>query len=79
MQGLDDTPLTAGLYPMNLTEPNKIFVLSVHCNESHSYLFVSATKNISVPSKKKSEIKDYTLFLVNISKDFSINKMNKWD
>ena len=52
MQGLDDTPLTAGLYPMNLTEPNKILVLSVHCNESHSYLFVSATKIYQFQAKK---------------------------
>ena len=30
-QGLDDTTLTAeAIYPINFTQPNKIFVLSLH-------------------------------------------------
>ena len=44
-QGLDDTTLPAETkYPINFTQPNKRFVLSLHYNESNSFLFVNATK-----------------------------------
>ena len=34
-QGLDDATLTAEpIYPINFTQPNKRFVLSLHYNES---------------------------------------------
>ena len=42
-QRLDDTTLTAkAIYPINFTQPNKRFVLSLHYNGSSSFLFVSA-------------------------------------
>ena len=76
-QGLDDTTLTAeALYPINFTQPNKRFVLSLHCNESNSILFVNATK-IHQFKVKDSELKNYALCLGNISKDFAINNMKK--
>ena len=31
-------------YPIKFTQPRKIFVLSLHCNGSNSFLFVNATK-----------------------------------
>ena len=40
-----------------------------------SYLLM--LQNISIQSKKNSEIKDYTLRFGNISKDFTINNMKK--
>ena len=44
-QRLDDTTLTVeALYPINFTQPNKRFVLSLHYNGSNSFLFVDATK-----------------------------------
>ena len=44
-QGLDDTTLTAeAIYPINFSQPNKRFVLSLHYNGSNSFLFVNATK-----------------------------------
>ena len=44
-QSLDDTTLTAeAVYPINFTQPNKTFVLSVHYNGSKKFLFVNATK-----------------------------------
>ena len=50
-QGLNDTTLTAeALHPINFTQPNKRFVLSLHYNGSNSF-FVNATKNIN--SKEK--------------------------
>ena len=74
---LDHTTLTAeAKYPINFTQPNKRFVLSLHYNDSNSFLFVNATKIYQFKAKK-SEIKDYTLCLGNISKDFTINNMKK--
>ena len=44
-QGLDDMTLTAETkYPINFKQSGKIFVLSLHCNGSNSFLFVNATK-----------------------------------
>ena len=76
-QGLDDTTLTAeAIYPINFTQPNKRFVLSLHYNGSNTFLFVSATKIYQFKSKN-CEVKDYSLCLGNISKDFTINNMEK--
>ena len=74
-QGLDDTTLTAeAKYPINFTQPNKRFVLSLHYNGSNSFLFVNATKIYQFKAKD-SEIKKYPTCLGNISKDFTANNM----
>ena len=53
-QGLNDTTLTAEtIYPINFTQPNKRFLLSLHYNGSNSFLFVNFTKNISIKSKRQ--------------------------
>ena len=76
-QALDDTILTAeAIYPINFTQSNKRFVLSLHCRGSNSFLFVNATK-INQFKARNSEIKNYTLCLGNISKDFTINNLKK--
>ena len=76
-QGLDDTTLTAeAKYPINFTQPRKRFVLSLHCNGSNCSLFVNPTEIYQFKAKD-SEIKDYTLCLGNISKDFTINTLKK--
>ena len=76
-QRLDDMTLTAeAIYPINLTQSNKRFELSLHYNGSNSFLFVNATKIYQIKAKD-SEIKDYALSLGNISKDFTINNMKK--
>ena len=76
-QGLDDTTLTAeAKYPINCTQPRKLFVLSLHYNGNSSLLFLNAVKIYQFKAKY-SEIKDYTLCLSNISKDFTINNMKK--
>ena len=76
-QGLDDTTLTAGAkYPVSFTQARKKFVLSLHYNGSNSFLFVNATK-IYQFKVKDSEIKDCTLCVGNVSKDFTINNMKK--
>ena len=74
---LDDTKLTAeSIYPINLTQPNKRFVLSLHYNGRNSFLFVIATKIYKFKAKN-IEIKDYALCLGNIPKEFTIDNMKK--
>ena len=70
-QGLDNTTLTAeAIYPINVTESEKRYVLSLQYNVSGSYLIVN-TKKIYQFKAKDSEIKSYPLCLDNISKDFA--------
>ena len=72
-QGLDDTTLTTkAIYPINFTQINKRFALSLQYNGSNSSLFVNATKVYQFKAKD-SEIKDYT----HVSKDYTINNMKK--
>ena len=74
---LDGTTLTAEVkYPINFIQANKKFVLSLHYNGSDNFLFANAAKIYQFKAKN-FEIKDYTLCLGNISKDFSINNMKK--
>ena len=75
-QGVDDTLTAETKYPINFTQPGKRFMLSLHYNESNSFLFVNAIKLYQFKAYD-SEIKDYTLNLGNISKDFTINNMKK--
>ena len=77
IQGLDDTTLTAeAIYPISFTQSNKRFVLSLHYNGSNSFVYVNATKIYQFKAKD-SQIKDRTICLGNISKDFTINNMKK--
>ena len=77
IQGLDDTALAAkAKHPINFTQPRKRFVLSLHYNWSNIFLFVNATKIYKFKAES-SEIRDYDLYLGNISKDFAINNMKK--
>ena len=76
-QLLDGTTLTAETkYPINFTQSNRRFVLSLHYNGSDSFLCVNATK-IYKCNAKSSEIKKYLLCLGNVLKDFTISKMKK--
>ena len=44
-QRLNDAKSTAeAKYPVNFTQPRKIFLLSLRYNESNRFLFVNATK-----------------------------------
>ena len=76
-QGLDDTTLIAeAKYPIDFTQLGKIFALSLYYTGRNSFLFVNATKLYQF-KRKDSEIKDCTLSLGNISKDFASNNMKK--
>ena len=76
-QGLDDDTLTAEVkYPLNFTQSERRFVLSLHYNGSDSFLFVDATKIYQFDAKDL-EIKKNSLRLGNIWKDFTIDNMRK--
>ena len=77
MQGLDDITLTPkAKYSINFSRSNKKFCLSLHYNESNSFLFVKATKIYQFKAKDW-EIKIHPLCLKNISSDFSASNMKK--
>ena len=61
---------------MSFTQTSKRFVLILRYNGTNSFLLINATKLCQFKAKN-SEIKDYTLCLGNISKDFTINNMKK--
>ena len=76
-QWLDDTTLIAeAKYPIDFTQSRKRFILTLNYNGSNSLLFVNAIKMYQFKAKGP-KIKDYTLCLGNISKDFTINNMKK--
>ena len=77
-QGLDDTTSTAeAKYPLDFTQPNKRFVLHyLLYNGRNSFLYEIATKVYQLRANNP-EIEDYTLCLGNISKDFTIDNMEK--
>ena len=64
------------MYSVNITEHNRKLSLSMHYNEANSYLFVNGTE-IIIFKAKDSEIVASPLFLGNISKDFSVDNMEK--
>ena len=78
-QELDDTKLTAeAKYPINFTQSERRFPLSLHYNGGDSFLFVDTTKIYQFKAKY-SEVKPYPLCLGNMPKDFTINNMKKQD
>ena len=76
-QELFGTAFTAKIkYPINFTKSGKRFVLSLHYNGNNSFLFDNATKIYQFETKDL-EIKDYSLCLGNVLKDFAISNMEK--
>ena len=73
-QRLDDT--AKAKYPINFTQSGKRFALSLLYNGRNSFLFVIYTKVYQFKTKD-SEVKRYPLCLGNVSKDFTIDSMNK--
>ena len=70
-QGLDGTTLTAEKkYSINFTVSSRKLCLSLHFNETNSYLFVNGKEIIKFKAKD-SEIVAAQLCLRNISEDFS--------
>ena len=64
------------MYSINFTLTKKKFRLSMHCNETNSYLFVNGIEIIKFKAKD-SEIVATPLCLGNISKDWSVDNMKR--
>ena len=76
-QGLEDIGLAAERkYPINFSEQQKTFCLSLHYNGENSYLIVNSLE-INKFKAKDSEINAFPLCLGNVSKDFSADDMKK--
>ena len=76
MRFIEHTLSAEKMYSINFTEKNKKLCLSLHYNNTNSYLFVNGTKIITFKSKN-TEIHPYPLCLGNISKDWSVHNMKK--
>ena len=75
-QGLEHMLSAEKMYSINFTERDKRFCLSLHYNGANSYLFVNG-KEIMKFKAKDSEIVTTPLCLGNISKDWSVDNINK--
>ena len=64
------------MYSINFTGHKKKFCLDLHYNEANSYLFANG-KEIHEFKTKGSWIAATPLYLGNISKDWSVDKMKK--
>ena len=70
-QGLEHTLSAGKMYSINFTEKAKC-CLSLHYNDTYSYLSVNGSEIIKFKSKN-TEIISYPLCLENISKDWSVD------
>ena len=78
-QGLEHTHQNMSsekMYSINFTVTTKKFCLSLHYNRANSYLFVNGTE-IHKFKAKDSEVVVTSLYLGNISKDWSGDNMKK--
>ena len=64
------------MYSINFTKTNTKFCLRLHYNGSNSYLFVNGTE-IHKFKTKDSEVIAAPVCLGNISRDFSVDKIQK--
>ena len=75
-QRLEHTLSVEKIYSINFTENNKKFFLSLHYNGANSYLFINGTDIIEFKAKS-SEIAATPLCLGDISKEISVNNLEK--
>ena len=75
--GLDNTVITVeAKYSLNITRSRNKISLSLHYNESNSFLYVNVI-NVYQFKSKGSDRRPYPLCLGNISKEFTVNNMKK--
>ena len=78
-QGLREHSLSAEkMYSINFAKVNTKFYLSLHYDGANSYFFVNGTE-IHKFTAKDSKIIPNSLYLGNVSKDFSASNMKKID
>ena len=78
-QGLDNSTITAeAKYPINFTESEKRYALSVRYNGSNGFLFVNAAKIYQFQAKDL-ELKSYPLCLQAVSKYLKLTLVFLWN
>ena len=75
-QGFEDTITAEKMQSINFTVTNKKFCLNLHYNQANSYLFVNGTEIYKFKAKDFEVVVDQ-ICLGNISKDWSVDNMNK--
>ena len=73
-QGLEHALSSEKMYSINFIENNKRFCLSLHYNETSTYLFVNGIK---IYKLSNSEIVATPLCLGNTSKDWTVDNIKK--
>ena len=75
-QGLEHTPSAEKMYSINFTKNNKKYCVSLLYNGANSYLFVNGVAIYKFKAKD-SKIVASPLSLGNISKDWTVDNMEK--
>ena len=75
-QGLEHALSARKMYSVNLTENNKKICLNLPYNGANTYLFVNGTEIYKFKGKD-SEIVAYPLCLGKVSKDWTVDDMEK--
>ena len=75
-QGLELTLTAKKMYSINFTVTKEKFCFSLHYNGTNSYLFVNGTEIYKFKAKDFEVVVDQ-ISLGNISKDWSVDNMNK--
>ena len=66
------------MYKHNFTEPNKKFVLSLHCNGDNSYLFVNGGEELKSKAKTFNNKMKQSIFCIgNLTSDWSLLNSTK--
>ena len=64
------------IYSQNFTQPNKKFILSLHCNGDDSYLFVNGKQEFKFKCKTESLVKE-KLCIGNLSDKWTTRESEK--
>ena len=79
VQGINDMTLYAEkIYSQNFTQPNKKFVLSLHCNDNDSYLFINGKQELKFKATPDRSIKE-KLCIGNLSDQWTTSEQKKKD
>ena len=77
VQGINDMNLYAEkIYSQNFTQPNKMFVLCLHCNDNDSYLFINGKQELKFKAKPDQSNKE-KLRIGNLSDQWTTSESEK--
>ena len=78
VQGINGTTLYAEkIYSQNFTQPNKKFVLSLHCNNNDSYSFINGKQELKFKAKPNPILIEKGLCIGNLSAQWTTSESEK--